>query len=165
MQQQISEISARIEASQCGCDGVSIVKNSDGTFTIKDKNGTAVTVDDGTELMKLKQQVVALAKKTQGQEDLQEQISDLAAKLQAINTCNCDPIRLTKNSDGTCTIRQGDVTLAIADNTAGILPKLAEISQKLTEWEQLVHELQTRKLFYDVGIAEHIAELTKELMK
>lgn len=44
MQQQISDLIAKIEASQCGCDGVSIVKNADGTFTVKDKNGTAVTV-------------------------------------------------------------------------------------------------------------------------
>ena len=42
---------------------------------------------------------------------------------------------------------------------------ISALETRLAEWEKLVHELQTRKLFYDVGIAKHIAELTKDLME
>lgn len=42
---------------------------------------------------------------------------------------------------------------------------ISALETRLAEWEKLVHELQTRKLFYDVGIAKHIAELTKDLIE
>lgn len=46
MQQQISDLTAKIDAAKCGCDGVSIIRNADGTYTIKDKNGNQVTVPE-----------------------------------------------------------------------------------------------------------------------
>lgn len=44
MQQQISDLAAQLEASQCTCDGVSITDNGDGTYTIRDSKGNSVTV-------------------------------------------------------------------------------------------------------------------------
>ncbi len=66
--------------------------------------------EDGNELR------VNLQDQKKAMEDLQQQISDLAAKLQAINSCNCDPVSITKNADGTYTIKQGSNEVKVTPN-------------------------------------------------
>lgn len=46
MQQQISDLAARLDAERCQCDGVSITKNADGTYTISDSKGNNVKVSN-----------------------------------------------------------------------------------------------------------------------
>lgn len=58
---------------------------------------------------------VNLQDQKKAMENLQQQISDLAAKLQAINSCNCDPVSITKNADGTYTIKQGSNEVKVGD--------------------------------------------------
>lgn len=65
--------------------------------------------EDGNELR------VNLQDQKKAMEDLQQQISDLTAKLQAINSCNCNPVSITKNADGTYTIKQGDTEVKVGD--------------------------------------------------
>ncbi len=66
--------------------------------------------EDGNEIR------VNLQDQKKAMEDLQQQISDLAAKLQAINSCNCDPVSITKNADGTYTIKQGSNEVKVTSN-------------------------------------------------
>lgn len=87
-----------------------------------------------------------------------ESLADEVAALKA---------EVAKNADKDYVNESYNSILQYVDSTsAGNSEMFNNLSEtRLAEWEKLVHELQTRKLFYDVGIAKHIAELTKDLME
>lgn len=65
--------------------------------------------EDGNELR------VNLQDQKKAMEDLQQQINDLVAKLQAVNSCDCKKVSITKNADGTYTIKQDDAEIKVGD--------------------------------------------------
>ena len=80
---------------------------------------------------------------------------------------DCFKAEVAKNADKDYVNESYNSILQYVDSTsAGNSEMFNNLSEtRLAEWEKLVHELQTRKLFYDVGIAKHIAEVTKDLME
>lgn len=121
MQQQISDLVARIEASKCGCDGVSIVNNGDGTVTIKDKNGNQVTVSE---------QMV----NNPGTDANGSYVTDAAGNKIYIPS-------IVKNPDGSVTINNGSQTFVIpaasgdADHEVTIAGDKITIKKGTDTWE------------------------------
>lgn len=121
MQQQISDLVARIEASKCGCDGVSIVNNGDGTVTIKDKNGNQVTVSE---------QMV----NNPGSDANGNYVTDAAGNKIYIPS-------IVKNPDGSVTINNGSQTFVIpaasgdADHEVTIAGDKITITKGTDTWE------------------------------
>lgn len=112
MQQQISDLVARIEAAKCGCDGVSIVNNGDGTVTIKDKNGNQVTVSE---------QMV----NNPGSDANGNYVTDAAGNKIYIPS-------IVKNEDGSITIKNGNQTITIPASSGDADHEVTIAGDKIT---------------------------------